>query len=445
LRRALQTKVPDELVELVRQESRTFSVGYRFERRDTDEPRSRLMKLPPIIGLILCVSILPPAQAQRAESSRGPTVEPVRTADIVDINPGKLRDVVKSLEERRPDADRGKPWLIPNVIFAPGTEEAQVPAPMRLLRVSPAQALALIAAAAGCDLEPLYAPPEEGGPTDTAGNSDFALQKIIGYRVTRRAKFKYGLTFPAAAPSVNQSEELGGVGITLTQQNDKLIVNDVIEGMPASRSKAVKAGDRLLAVTDPNGVEVNVSTVPMQKATELVRGEPGTSVKLKLAPGGNENQLRVVELTREKLARSPQEEPTPAVTGFGPGIFAQSTPPAIHPPVLQGTVTGDLPRTIAALPGADMTPGTPTVRIYALGTILDGPSDEASLAKENNFRELIAESLAKGDRDRKNPDLSFHKASRVLIAKATAAQHEIIQQLVAAMRENETVDRPTRR
>jgi hypothetical protein len=403
------------------------------------------MKLPPIIGLILCVTILAPAQAQRAESSRGPTVEPARTADLVDVNSGKLRDVVKALEERRPDSDRGKPWLIPNVIFASGTEEAEVPTPMRLRGVSPAQALALIAAAAGCDLEPLFAPPEQGGPTDEAGNSAFALQKIIGYRMTRRATLKYRPAFPAAASSVRLSEEVGGVGITLTQQNDKLIVNDVTEGMPASRSKAVTVGDRLLAVTDRDGTEVNVSALPMQKATELVRGEPGTSVKLKLAPGGNENQVRVVELTREKLVRTPQEEPAPAVTGFGSGIFGQPTMPAIHPPVVQGTVTGDLPRTIAALPGADMAPGIPAVRIYALGTILDGPSNEASLAKENNFRELIAESLAKADRDKKNPDLSFHKASRVLIAKATAAQHEIIQQLVAAMRENEAQALPSRK
>jgi PDZ domain len=419
------------------------------------------MKLTPITGFVLCAAILVPAQAQRTESSRRPTAEPTRTAtlantiegeaksrgvaDLVIVNSGKLKDVVKSLEERRPDAEEAKPWVMPNVIFAPGAEEAEVPTSMRLRGVSPAQALALVAAAAGCDLEPLFAPPERDGPTDEARNSDFALQKIIGYRMTLRT-IKYTITAPAAtnAASALQSEELGGVGLTLTQQNDKLIVNDLIEGMPASRSKAIKKGDRLLSVTDQGHAEVNVSALPVEKATELVRGKPGTSVKLKLGKDDNEREASVVELTREKLVRSPQPESKPAVTAYGPLIFERSSPPNVlysdrgSDFVARAKVGTDSGGSTLVLPSAAITPGKPFVRIYALGTILGGPSDSASLAKENDFRELIRESLAKADAGETNLDLSFHKASRVLVAKATAAQHEIIQQLIAAMRENET-------
>jgi PDZ domain len=420
------------------------------------------MKLTPITGFILCAAILVHAEAQRAESTRRPTAEPARTvtpanptegeaksrgvADLVIVNSGKLKDVVKSLEERRPDAEGAMPWIMPNVIFAPGAEDAEVPTSMRLRGVSPAQALALVAAAAGCDLEPLFAPPERDGPTDEAGNSDFALQKIIGYRMTLRTKYGYATTPSAAANAayVSQSEELGGVGLTLTQQNDKLIVNDVIEGMPASRSNAIKKGDRLLSVTDQGHAEVNVSALPVEKVTELVRGKPGTSVKLKLAKDDNEREASVVGLIREKLVRSPQPESKTAVTAYGPLKFERLSPPTVlYSDSISDLVTrakgeADSGGSTPALPSAAITPGKPFVRIYALGTILGGPSDATSLAKENDFRELIRESLVKADAGETNLDLSFHKASRVLVAKATAAQHEIIQQLIAAMRENET-------
>jgi hypothetical protein len=355
------------------------------------------------------------------------------------VKEGKLSDVVKTLEQEIIHSEAGPPWIMPNVIFAPGAEEARIPAPMHLRGVTPAQALALVAAAAGCDLDPLYAPPEEGGPTDEAGKSDFVLQKIIGYHLTPKTtpRNDYARSSAAIAKPEPHAEEFGGVGISLATRNADLVVQDVVDGLPASRSKMVKPGDRLLSVTEGSRAEVDVTGLPIQKATELIRGKPGTELKLKLATTGNEQQTNTVTLTREKLVLPPRIEATPSVSRYGPRTIQSETPNPFAPNV-QSNITFEPSITVDREPSLNLDKvSTPTVRIYALGNILDGPTNEESSKKENHFRELIAESLHKADVDAKTPDLSFHNASKALIAKATAAQHAIIEQVVSAMRENE--------
>jgi hypothetical protein len=417
------------------------------------------MKLTPILGSFLFATVLTQAQSQRVEPGGSPPNEPRkstasvpvardqgREADLVIVGAGKLIDVVKALEERRPSENETKPWVMPNVIFAPGAEDAKVPAPTRLRGVSPAQALALVAAAAGCELEPLLAPSEQGERADEPRNADLVPPKIIGYRITPVAGYGYGgtLTATASVTPTAQPEESGGVGISLAPEGGALVVQDVVQGMPAWRSKTITKGDHLLSVTNQNDAEVKVSTLPLQKATELIRGKPGTTVKLKLAPNGNEQQAKVVELTREKLAFPPPSESRPVVTAYGPF----GTPPgdAIHRDASIGNFYGQGKnpadfgqKLFSTSPNlyAGTASGTSIVRIYPLGKILDGSSKEASESKEIEFRELIAEALNKSDLDAKTPDLSFHTSSKVLVAKATAAQHEIIQQVVTAMRENE--------
>ena len=79
----------------------------------------------------------------------------------------------------------------------------------------------------------------------------------------------------------------------------------------------------------------------------------------------------------------------------------------------------------------------PFVRVYALGSILS--KRRRSRGKQRRCQDLIQMTLSQSDLDsKKSPDLSFHPDSRVLVVKATAAQHEIIEQVIKALKENET-------
>jgi hypothetical protein len=80
----------------------------------------------------------------------------------------------------------------------------------------------------------------------------------------------------------------------------------------------------------------------------------------------------------------------------------------------------------------------PFVQVYAVGSVLSGSVSEID-EKEKRFRELVASAIAMdGVTGDKMPDLNFHKQSLALIAKATAGQHEIIGQVIKAMKENAT-------
>ena len=78
-----------------------------------------------------------------------------------------------------------------------------------------------------------------------------------------------------------------------------------------------------------------------------------------------------------------------------------------------------------------------TVRVYALRGILGEGKDYGR--KQEACEVLINEALqaASVDKTKESPGLSFHQDSRVLLVKATAAQQEIILQIIEALKENE--------
>jgi len=98
-----------------------------------------------------------------------------------------------------------------------------------------------------------------------------------------------------------------------------------------------------------------------------------------------------------------------------------------------------------------------SVRIYALGSILSGTKEEIAM-KQDHLRELVNEAMQKSepesggsistgrgggaisqklDSGTKAPELSFHLELRALIVKGTPEQHEIIEQVMKVLKEND--------
>jgi hypothetical protein len=97
-----------------------------------------------------------------------------------------------------------------------------------------------------------------------------------------------------------------GIGARLAQSPDGLpVLQDLVPGGPASLSGQLRAGDRLLAVSDGRGGWVDTRTMTVGDVVGLIRGEPNTQVIMQVqAPG--EAAARVVTLGRQQVVHRPQ-------------------------------------------------------------------------------------------------------------------------------------------
>ena len=88
--------------------------------------------------------------------------------------------------------------------------------------------------------------------------------------------------------------EFGGIGVEVDFKDDMLVVVAPIEGSPAARA-GVRSGDKLLAV---DGKALH--GMPMDKVVKLMRGKPGTSMRLIVKREGV-NEPIPFQLKREKI------------------------------------------------------------------------------------------------------------------------------------------------
>ncbi len=98
-----------------------------------------------------------------------------------------------------------------------------------------------------------------------------------------------------ASMQIDTSGELTGVGITLgmDQETNELVVISPIEGSPADRA-GIKPKDVIVRIDDRSTEGMDTNT-----AVSLIRGEPGTRVRLTIRREGE--GLKVFDLVREKI------------------------------------------------------------------------------------------------------------------------------------------------
>lgn len=85
--------------------------------------------------------------------------------------------------------------------------------------------------------------------------------------------------------------QIGGVGIIVTQEKNKLIITNALEGKPAQK-KGIKSGDEIIAINDISTSKIGSDVL------DLMRGEPGSVLKLTIRRKDTEKPLEF-ELTRE--------------------------------------------------------------------------------------------------------------------------------------------------
>lgn len=106
--------------------------------------------------------------------------------------------------------------------------------------------------------------------------------------------------------------EYAGIGAIISYHNDRVIINQPYEGLPADKAN-LKAGDAILEI---DGEDMRKSTV--KQVSDKLKGVPGTKLHLKIRRPG-ENSDRVLTIEREKIEMDPITYST--VTDQGIGYF----------------------------------------------------------------------------------------------------------------------------
>lgn len=86
---------------------------------------------------------------------------------------------------------------------------------------------------------------------------------------------------------ISMSLQLTGIGAALTTDEDYTVINRIIKGGPAEKSKAIKAEDKIVAVGQKDGDMVNVIGWRLMDVVQMIRGDKGTTVRLDILPADN--------------------------------------------------------------------------------------------------------------------------------------------------------------
>ena len=111
---------------------------------------------------------------------------------------------------------------------------------------------------------------------------------------------------PQTAENFNQSMSLSleGIGAQLQRQDELVAIREIIPGGPADLSDKLQAGDRIVAVGQgKDGAMTDVVGWRIDDVVKLIRGKPGTQVRLEYIPvtNGIDGAHAQITLVRQKI------------------------------------------------------------------------------------------------------------------------------------------------
>lgn len=103
----------------------------------------------------------------------------------------------------------------------------------------------------------------------------------------------------------NMKKRLQGIGALLSMRENRVAeIQGIVVGGPADKSKALHVGDRIVAVGQGDeGDLVDITYMKLQKIVEMIRGEQGTKVRLKIIPAeaDDESLTEIVVIVRDEV------------------------------------------------------------------------------------------------------------------------------------------------
>ncbi|WP_394152346.1 carboxy terminal-processing peptidase [Vibrio maritimus] len=94
---------------------------------------------------------------------------------------------------------------------------------------------------------------------------------------------------------------LEGIGAVLQLTDDYTVIRSLVAGGPASKSKQLGEGDKIIGVGQDGEDIVDVIGWRLDDVVQLIKGPKGTKVKLQILPDGKDAKATVVEIVRDKI------------------------------------------------------------------------------------------------------------------------------------------------
>lgn len=102
--------------------------------------------------------------------------------------------------------------------------------------------------------------------------------------------------------SIGMNLRLFGIGAQLRSDDGYCIIERLLPGGPAIKSKKIDEKDRIVAVAQSNQAPVDIVEMSLTKAVQMIRGPKGTEVRLTLIPAGADaSSHKVVSLIRDEI------------------------------------------------------------------------------------------------------------------------------------------------
>ncbi len=101
--------------------------------------------------------------------------------------------------------------------------------------------------------------------------------------------------------NTEMSLSLEGIGAVLQMDDDYTVINSLVAGGPAAKSKAISVGDKIVGVAQPGKTMTDVIGWRLDDVVALIKGPKGSKVRLEVLPAGKGAKTRIVTLTRERI------------------------------------------------------------------------------------------------------------------------------------------------
>lgn len=104
--------------------------------------------------------------------------------------------------------------------------------------------------------------------------------------------------------NTEMSLSLEGIGAVLQMDDDYTLINSMVAGGPAAKSKLIAVGDRIVGVGqsgNTKGAIIDVIGWRLDDVVSLIKGPKGSKVRLEILPAGKGTKTHTILLTREKI------------------------------------------------------------------------------------------------------------------------------------------------
>jgi len=100
---------------------------------------------------------------------------------------------------------------------------------------------------------------------------------------------------------VDMNLSLEGIGAVLRAEEDYTVINSVVPGGPADKSKDLKPKDRIVGVAQGDGKFKDIIGWRLDDVVDLIKGPKDTKVRLQVLSGDNDVIVKVVTIVRDKI------------------------------------------------------------------------------------------------------------------------------------------------